>query len=107
MALVDNVRAIMDANGDAGVPLWGTEWGAPTSGQYGTTEAGQAEIYFAKGRDYFYATAGQGAKLFGYFLRDRAPCCSTTSHSNYWGVIRYDGSHKPAYDVIHDWLRTD
>jgi hypothetical protein len=105
MALLDDVRAIMDANGDATVPLWGTEWGAPTSGQYGTPEAGQATIYSATTRDYFYATAGPGSKLFGYFLRDRAACCSTSSHSSYWGVIRFDGTHKPAYKVIYDWIR--
>jgi hypothetical protein len=104
MALLDDVRAIMDANGDAAIPLWGTEWGASTSGQYGTTEDGQATIY-SQGRDYFYATAGQRSKLFGYYLRDRAACCSTTSHSNNWGVIRFDGTHKPAYNVIYNWIR--
>jgi hypothetical protein len=105
MALLDDVRAIMDANGDAAIPLWGTEWGAATSGQYGTTEDGQASIYSTKGRDYFYATAGQGSKLFGYSLRDRATYGSSTSHSNYYGVIRFDGTHKPAYNVIYNWIR--
>lgn len=100
MRKVPQVRAIMKANGDSSKPMYGTEWGAPTSGASGVTEEEQAEVYRG-GRELWVSR--ESGPLFVYYLRDRLPYGESTSRSPYWGVLRYDGTRKPAHDIVTAW----
>ncbi|MEX5720542.1 cellulase family glycosylhydrolase [Geodermatophilus maliterrae] len=101
MARVPAVRQIMTENGDGAKPMWGTEFGAPTSGSTATTEDGQRVVY-TDGRDLWFSR--ESGVLFAYYGRDRAAYGASTSRSPYWGLMRSDGTLKPAYDALAAWI---
>ncbi len=101
MARVPAVRQIMTENGDGTKPMWGTEFGAPTSGSTATTEDGQRVVY-TDGRDLWFSR--ESGVLFAYFGRDRLAYGTSTSRSPYWGLMRSDGAHKPAHDALAAWV---
>ncbi len=101
MARVPAVRQVMTENGDAGKPMWGTEFGAPTSGLTATTEDGQRVVY-TDGRDLWFSR--ESGVLFAYFGRDRQDYGASTSRSPYWGLLRSDGTRKPAFDALAAWV---
>lgn len=75
-------------------PIWATEFGAPTSGEWSVSEQRQAELVSeAKSAWFSHSYAGP---LFWYSSRDLGQYPST-EREDYFGVIRYDGSLKPAY----------
>jgi polysaccharide biosynthesis protein PslG len=88
-----NIRGIMTAHGDANKRIWMTEFGAPSAGGDGVGTDGQA----AQVQD-GYATAASetwAGPLFYYQHRD---WCNTASDSEcFFGLVAYDGSHKPAW----------
>lgn len=105
-----SIRSVMAANGDAGKKIWMTEFGAPTGGP-GTiatssasfeghpdhvSETLQAAILSdAISLQKRYAWAGP---LFLYTYRDRGTSAST--NENFFGLLRFDGTRKPAYDAL-------
>lgn len=93
----NDLRATMAANGDSGKDIWITEMGAPSAGGSAAVgESGQAatvqEIY-----DIAHATDWAGPVLW-YSLKDRGG--STTNTENWFGLLRPDGSAKPAWTTF-------
>jgi LysM repeat protein len=106
---VEDYRAIMVRYGDSGTRLWPTEfgWGSneniSSSIQPGfdfvgyTTEAEQA-AYLRRGLEM--------AKGYGYvgptfvWNLNFCPVAGADAEQCYWGLVRPDWSHRPAYDTI-------
>jgi hypothetical protein len=110
MAGVHGMRAIMVANGDSQKKLWITEFGSPTGGPgalstqanpnldhhpYKVDEALQAKIL--ADATALYASYDWAGPFFVYSLQDAGTDQST--NENFFGLLRYDGTHKPAYDT--------
>jgi polysaccharide biosynthesis protein PslG len=90
-----SIRSIMVANGDGGKRIWGTEFGAPTNGPPGSyvnqaTQAAMIGRAFALWSSYSWA-----GPLFIYQGRDQGT--DTSTDQNFYGLISYDGTPKPAY----------
>ncbi len=110
-----SLRSVMSANGDSAKQIWLTEYGAPTGGPGAVadvnnynfsaspdhvTEALQASMYqdsinLVRG----YSWAGP---MFFYSYKDLGTSSST--NENFFGVIRYDGTQKPAYQTVKQLL---
>jgi polysaccharide biosynthesis protein PslG len=107
-----SLRSVMALAGDSVKPIWMTEYGAPTGGPgifeqsttdtkfagspHKVTEDVQAKmlsdaVRLAKG----YSWAGP---LFWYSYQDIGTTQDTAE--NFFGLIRYDGVEKPAYDTL-------
>jgi polysaccharide biosynthesis protein PslG len=109
----ESLRDILSDHGSASLPIWITEFGAPTGGP-GTvsdgspesigptathvTEARQAEI----ARDSVAATAADPgiAALIWYGWRDLG--VSDVTSENFYGLRRADGAAKPALAALRD-----
>jgi polysaccharide biosynthesis protein PslG len=93
---VPSVRDVMVAHGDAHKRIWGTEYGLPTNGPAGSwvvSEDVQAQrVLEAYGVWSLYDWTGP---LFWYRFRDRGT--TTDTIENFFGLLRYDFSPKPAY----------
>ena len=94
-----NLRSLMIANGDSGKKIWMTEFGAPTNGpdpRWYVSESKQAQMI----TDAFqlYKTYSWAGPIFLYSLKDSGTSANTSE--NFFGLLRYDGSHKPAYDTL-------
>ena len=94
-----SLRSIMIANGDGNKKIWMTEFGTPTGGpdpKWYVSEARQAQMM----TDTFqlYKTYDWAGPIFLYTLKDTGNSIST--NENFFGLLRYDGSHKPAYDTL-------
>jgi len=106
-----NLRSVMTQNGDSAKQIWITEVGAPTggpglsavtatnkySGQYDhVSEALQAQIMSnAIGN---YKTLSFAGPLFWYTNKDLGTANST--NENFFGLTRFDGSNKTAFDLF-------
>jgi len=103
-----NIRSIMVANGDGAKKIWITEYGTPTGGPGGlatngllfserdddhVTEALQAKTVTTAVAMYrAYSWAGP---FFWYSYKDNGTSPNDTE--NFYGLVRADGTHKPAY----------
>jgi hypothetical protein len=92
-----SLRSVMAANGDSAKKIWATEYGAPTNGPAGgyVSEDTQAQMItkaFALWRTYDWA-----GPLFVYQQRDLGT--ATDDRENFFGLVRADFSHKPAFDA--------
>jgi hypothetical protein len=111
-----SMRGIMVANGDADKKIWITEFGAPTGGPGDTAtpengetiggvwqvnEALQANILKEAVR--LYKSYDWVGPFFWYSYRDAGD--SSDSSENFFGLQRYDGSRKPAYDAYSQLAR--
>lgn len=112
-----SLRAVMQANGDAQKKIWITEFGSPTGGPgalstqaqpnldqhpYKVDEALQAKILSdAIGLYTGYDWAGP---FFVYSLQDAGTSQST--NENFFGLLRNDGTPKPAYDIYQQAARS-
>ena len=89
-----SLRSVMVANGDGAKKIWATEFGAPTNGPGGyVSEATQAQYVtqaYAAFRSYDWA-----GPLMWYSHRDAGT--TTDTRENFFGLLRYDFSPKPAY----------
>lgn len=93
----DGIRSTMIANGDADLPIWITELGAPTAGSAtaAVTEATQSTTLIQA-----TLLAGQydwAGPIMWYSYKDKGT--SSTDIESWFGMIRPDGSHKSLYDT--------
>lgn len=107
------IRQLMVTNGDESKPLWITEYGAPTGGpgrsretinlfgfDHGRdfmSEAAQARLAKDALNLYFKIKEPMGP-FFWYSLKDEG--LNQETPENFFGLVRFDGSRKPAYDVF-------
>jgi hypothetical protein len=88
---------IMAANGDGGKKIWITEYGAPTNGpdlaNNHVSEAQQAKI-LSDAISVFRSYSWSGP-FFWYDYQDTGSSPQTSE--NFYGLVRADGSYKPAY----------
>lgn len=100
MALTNpSLRSIMTANGDDAKKIWLTEFGAPTNGPdswWYVSETKQSDMMtdafkLYKGYDWV-------GPIFLYSLKDSGTSPST--NENFFGLMRFDGGFKPAYDTL-------
>jgi len=99
MATSPSLRSIMIAHGDAGKRIWLTEFGAPTNGPdptYYMSEWQQNSMVTAALN--LYMTYDWAGPLFWYTFEDSGTSAST--NENFFGLVRYDGSTKPAYTTL-------
>ncbi len=110
-----SLRSIMITNGDSAKQIWMTEFGAPTGGpgalatatnynldaspDHVTEELQSLIIGDAINLVRTYSWAGP---IFFYSYKDLGTSSST--NENFFGVLRYDGSQKPAYQTIKQML---
>jgi polysaccharide biosynthesis protein PslG len=93
------VRAEMVANGDAAKPIWFTEFGwttASTGPRTGVDEATQA-TYLSRALDQIRTRYPYVTTAFWFCLRDRD---DSTPYENAFGLLRVDGSAKPAFAAL-------
>ena len=101
-AQLQTMHNSMVSHGDGNKKIWITEFGAPTSGpnlkgEY-VTETQQAQI-LTDAISIFHSYSWSGP-FFWYDYKDTGK--STRTSENFYGLIRDDNSHKPAYDV---WVK--
>lgn len=109
------IHNIMAANGDGAKKIWATEYGAPTNGPGPTAVPGQWPLQGgwqvnealqaimltdAISRYRSYSWAGP---FFWYSYQDAGTSRSTVE--NFFGLLRYDGTRKPAYDAFIKAIR--
>ena len=115
---IDPIRNLMVASGDANKKVWLTEFGAPTGGPGQTYAANQLED-FTYGQDFMGEAAQQtllqeAAKayqdridwmgpFFWYSLKDEGQ--GRSDPENFFGLLRYDGSKKPAYTTYQNLIK--
>jgi hypothetical protein len=113
-----SVRSVMIANGDAAKKIWLTEYGLPTGGPGSLatsgmslseqnddhdTEALQATAA-TEAADYYLANRSFIGGLFWYSYQDLSTDQSDTE--NFYGLLRYDGSPKPAYYALQQAIQS-
>ena len=91
-----SLESILSANGDASVPLWLTEYGAPTSGPDGVGDTAQAEALTQAIAD-AKSTSWIGA-LYIYTYEDSGNDPSTDE--DWFGLLNSDGTPKPAFAAV-------
>ena len=96
-----SIRSIMIANGDSNKAVWGTETGTPSGGRGDVNETLQAQSY----RDSVQQMSSKPwlATLFFHTYQDLSS--NPGSVESYFGLIRYDGTRKPAYYELKDVLQ--
>lgn len=104
VSLTPNLRSIMVANGDAGKRIWFTEFGAPTGGPnpaYYVSEAMQSTIMTDALK--LYGTYDWAGPIFWYTFQDSGT--SSATNENFFGLLRYDGSEKPAFTTYKNAIK--
>ena len=100
---IEEVRRVMEANGDSAKALWLTEMGwSSAGGDWGVSEAVQAEYLtkaFTKLQSYPYVKAAFWYNFRNtYWLNDAPGDYEANS-----GLLRTNFSAKPAYDAMKAW----
>ena len=112
----NSLRSIMAANNDSAKKIWITEFGAPTNGPgpvadidnlnlsnqpWHVTEALQADSFSEALRAYqSYTWRGP---IMLYTLEDNGN--DPTNNEDWFGLIRSDGSQKPAYSTVQQLIK--
>lgn len=101
-AVPDALHRVMAAHGDGDLRIWATEFGYPTGGRQAVTEERERD-FVAPALTAWYAHPYAGP-LFWYSARDSG----TGGHDReqHFGLLRADGSPKPAYDAVAGWFTT-
>jgi polysaccharide biosynthesis protein PslG len=107
VGLVEQVRSIMNANGDAAVPIWMTEFGWASAGapsRFTTDLAGEAANLDAAIGTLVARHEELGMRgLIWYFWHDGSSQMNTSdTWSNHTGIVFQDYTHKPAYDAFRN-----
>jgi polysaccharide biosynthesis protein PslG len=94
------IRQVMQANGDGTNTMWATEYGLPTAGPNSWSEQVQAEWI----NDAYTAWSAHpfSGPMIWYAGRDTGT--STTDREQHFGILRADGTQKPAYAVLQNQL---
>jgi polysaccharide biosynthesis protein PslG len=95
-----SIRSIMESNGDSEVPIWITEYGAPSSGEYGIGSKAQS-IELNQAISYAKRVTWIGA-FYIYTWQDTA---GGPAIDNGFGLLTESGIRKPAYSTVKDLLR--
>jgi hypothetical protein len=90
------LHEVMAANSDGALDIWATEFGYPTGGPRAVSEQRQA-AYVKPALDIWYGRSFAGPLLW-YSGRDTGT--STGDREEHFGLLRYDGSAKKAYDAV-------
>ncbi len=99
---LDKMHRIMSAHGDGGKQIWLTEFGAPTQGGPRDTrtdfvsEKLQAQILSEASAEWM--KKDWAGPFFWYNFKDSG--ASGASAESYFGVVRTNGTRKPAYDAF-------
>jgi polysaccharide biosynthesis protein PslG len=90
-----SIRSLMSTYGDAEKELWATEFGAPTALglRGGVSDAAQAKS--VRKAYAIWARKPWAGPLIWYSFRDRGG--DTSDRENFFGLVRADGTRKPAY----------
>ncbi len=99
--LPDSIRSIMIDNGDGAKKIWATEFGAPTSGP-AAFAAEDLQTYEIEDAIHQLARKPWLATLFIHTYKDSGT--SKSNIENFFGVLRFDGSRKPAYYALKKLL---
>lgn len=99
-----SMRKIMADHGDDNKKIWITEFGAPTSGKADydikVDEATQAALLTD-----VYSLAAKttwSGPVFWYDLQDFCPVSANNTTECYYGLLRYDGTPKPAFNAYRE-----
>jgi hypothetical protein len=107
----DSLRSVMVANGDSNKKIWITEFGAPTGGPGPVSTIADPNLAASpyvddeglQAKDLsdalsLYRTYNWVGPFFYYTFQDSGTDQSTSE--NFFGLLRADGSQKPAYDIF-------
>jgi hypothetical protein len=110
------LRSIMVANGDSGKTIWATEYGAPTGGPGNVVDRDARQVHpggshVSESLQASIATTAVArmrrlpwaGPLFWYSYQDAGT--DSASIENFFGLLRADGSHKPAYAAYRSAIR--
>ncbi len=113
-----SIRSTMQANGDGSKKVWITEYGAPTAGpgtgaSITTYSSNQDAAYVDEALQVYTLQAAVNSitgkdwvgGFFWYSYKDLGT--DTADAENFFGLLRADGTKKPAYDVLHQVLSPD
>lgn len=99
--MIAAIRQVMVNNGDSAKKMWFTELGRPTGGDINySSEEVQADmirrsLWESAKRDYI-------EKMFIYNFKDTRPANDTDDREHHFGIVRSDGSSKPAARAVRD-----
>jgi len=96
------VHRVMTAHGDGAMRIWVTEFGYPTAGGNAVSEARQGD-YVKPAMDTWFAHPFAGP-LFWYSARDSGT--GQVEREEHFGLLRSDGTRKPAYFAVARWFAT-
>jgi polysaccharide biosynthesis protein PslG len=100
-AVPNRLYQVMAAHGDSRQQIWATEFGYPTGGGNAVSEARQRDFVPAALNLWFaHPYAGP---LFWYSARDSGT--SRSDREEHFGLLRRDGTPKPAYYAVAAWFR--
>lgn len=110
------IRGLMVSNNEGDKKIWITEFGTPTNGP--SKQRNLNELDFSYGSDYMSEAAQQTmvdrvgtsyntdkswmGPFFWYSLKDNSS--NKNDPENFFGLIRYDGSFKPAYATFENFI---
>jgi hypothetical protein len=96
MARAKRVRSLMDAHGDRDKQLWGTETGTATGGAHAASEKAQAGLVEQLLRQW------RGIHTVGPLMYYTLYDFGGADREDHFGLLRADGSAKPAYASLRD-----
>lgn len=99
---LEQTQAALAENGAADKPIWITEmgWSTCTTSSDCVTEQQQADLTRQLGQLLDTTYSGSVRALFLFNFTEGDP--SDDGVQAHFGLTRQDGSHKPAYDALHD-----
>lgn len=93
----DGLRAAMVDNGDSWKKIWVTEFGAPTAGGGNQVSEADQAVFLQQAYD-LASTSGYTGPVLWYSYKDRGVDAGSTE--DWFGLIRPNGTQKPAYNVF-------
>ena len=93
-----SMRAVMAQYSDSNKAIWVTEYGGPTYGtdSYGTTMSEEHQAMLVQQSFQIIASYPWAGPLFWYNYKDFCPYAPGKSTECYYGLVRSDGTPKPA-----------